>query len=325
MTSTSTTVIELQVNDPVYVICYHYTSKKKHFEGIVAYLGPVKFGDRDTQDDWVGIQLTGDSVGNGKNDGSVLGERYFTCRPSSGIFVRKNKVIRRVLTRLEFLRSQKELAMEKATKIRNTSLSMTDNNLSTTVSAAIQRGRRLQSLSSSTHPGQSIVESSVNESTTNTTTPTITKKSNNNLVNGQNQKQKLVKVQKKTPNTTTTTKNKNNAVDGQQHQKQQELQVIKTLKESLMKVENDLVLSKTAASGEKVRLLNGIRDLLKITNDRLNTEKNYLQNHLQTVQEEVQQKKSSGVSTCCSTSTTCSNGNSASADNSDEEESDEKN
>ena len=60
-------------------------------EGIVAYLGPVKFKPGD---DWVGIQLVGASAGLGRNDGSVQGVRYFDCgdNKKAGVFVKINAV-----------------------------------------------------------------------------------------------------------------------------------------------------------------------------------------------------------------------------------------
>jgi len=97
------------VNDPVKVI---RPQQHHYFEGVIAYLGPVKFGDR--RNDWVGVRLTGDSVGQGKNDGSVQGERYFRCNLNSGVFVRKNKLLRRgPLTRLEAIRLRREIAEAK--------------------------------------------------------------------------------------------------------------------------------------------------------------------------------------------------------------------
>ena len=36
---------------------------------------------------WIGIEL---EDGNGKNDGSVKGERYFECEPGHGMFVRRD-------------------------------------------------------------------------------------------------------------------------------------------------------------------------------------------------------------------------------------------
>jgi len=77
----------LKVDDAVKV---SRASPKPSLEGIVAYLGPVKFGDRGS--DWVGIRLTGSSIGSGKNDGVIQGHRYFRCPKQCGIFVRKNKV-----------------------------------------------------------------------------------------------------------------------------------------------------------------------------------------------------------------------------------------
>ncbi|POW00683.1 hypothetical protein PSHT_12902 [Puccinia striiformis] len=53
--------------------------------GQVAFVGPTEFA----AGTWVGIVL--DSP-NGKNDGSVDGKRYFTCRSSSGVFVRPSQV-----------------------------------------------------------------------------------------------------------------------------------------------------------------------------------------------------------------------------------------
>lgn len=38
---------------------------------------------------WLGVELR---TPKGKNDGSVEGKRYFTCRPSHGLIVRPSKV-----------------------------------------------------------------------------------------------------------------------------------------------------------------------------------------------------------------------------------------
>mmetsp|Transcript_7179 Transcript_7179/g.10479 ORF Transcript_7179/g.10479 Transcript_7179/m.10479 type:complete len:1368 (-) Transcript_7179:1444-5547(-) len=94
---------EFQVNDPVTV-----SRESKQLEGVVAYVGPVQFAEGD---DWVGVQLTGISVGLGKNDGAVQGEQYFSCGPNSGVFVRNNNVTRRKLSRLEELRLKRELTL----------------------------------------------------------------------------------------------------------------------------------------------------------------------------------------------------------------------
>jgi len=76
-------------------------------EGVVAYLGPVSFADGE---DWVGVRLTGGSIGLGKNDGTVRGKRYFKrCGFNGGLFVRAGRVKHRAMNRLEELRLKKDL------------------------------------------------------------------------------------------------------------------------------------------------------------------------------------------------------------------------
>ncbi|KAF7309538.1 CAP-Gly domain-containing protein [Mycena indigotica] len=55
--------------------------------GRVQFVGPTKFGTGGGV--WVGVEYDEPM---GKNDGSVNGERYFTCRPNFGAFVRPNKI-----------------------------------------------------------------------------------------------------------------------------------------------------------------------------------------------------------------------------------------
>ncbi|RCI06115.1 hypothetical protein CU098_006189 [Rhizopus stolonifer] len=55
--------------------------------GTLRYMGPVDF----KTGIWAGVEL--DSKGQGKNDGSAQGKRYFTCPPKSGIFISASKII----------------------------------------------------------------------------------------------------------------------------------------------------------------------------------------------------------------------------------------
>jgi len=101
----------LELNDPVQVKKGTGSTPMKggsnSLEGVVACLGPVEFN---SDSDWVGVRLTGSSVGLGKNDGTVKGKRYFDCPPACGIFVKASAVSKRQLTRLEELRLRRELA-----------------------------------------------------------------------------------------------------------------------------------------------------------------------------------------------------------------------
>lgn len=54
--------------------------------GVVAFVGPTEF----SHGTWVGVDLDAPT---GKNDGTVQGVRYFTCRSKHGIFVRADKLI----------------------------------------------------------------------------------------------------------------------------------------------------------------------------------------------------------------------------------------
>ncbi|XP_077981487.1 CAP-Gly domain-containing linker protein 3-like [Glandiceps talaboti] len=53
--------------------------------GIVRYLGPTHFADGV----WLGVELR---TAKGKNDGSIQGKRYFTCKPNHGLLVRPSRV-----------------------------------------------------------------------------------------------------------------------------------------------------------------------------------------------------------------------------------------
>jgi len=83
-------------------------SHDEQLEGIVAHLGDVEFAPGD---DWIGIQLTGSSVGLGRNDGRVKGVRYFECGDNerNGVFVKRDNV--------EKQKCQAESEAEKETEI----------------------------------------------------------------------------------------------------------------------------------------------------------------------------------------------------------------
>ncbi|KAL3290384.1 hypothetical protein HHI36_023724 [Cryptolaemus montrouzieri] len=54
--------------------------------GVIAYIGGTEFSGGI----WIGVEL---DAPKGKNDGSVQGVKYFTCKPKHGMFVRHDKLI----------------------------------------------------------------------------------------------------------------------------------------------------------------------------------------------------------------------------------------
>lgn len=59
--------------------------KDKGLSGTVAYVGTTLFAEGK----WIGVIL---NEPKGKNDGTVKGKRYFTCKENYGIFVRQTQV-----------------------------------------------------------------------------------------------------------------------------------------------------------------------------------------------------------------------------------------
>ncbi|PCH44550.1 hypothetical protein WOLCODRAFT_26847 [Wolfiporia cocos MD-104 SS10] len=75
------------VDIPLGARCEVETSEANfHKRGTVRFVGPTKFTRGGV---WVGIEYD-EPIG--KNDGSVQGERYFTCKPNYGVFVRPDRV-----------------------------------------------------------------------------------------------------------------------------------------------------------------------------------------------------------------------------------------
>lgn len=76
-----------QVDIPIGARCEVESSEEGfHKRGTVRFVGPTKFAKTGI---WVGVEYD-EPIG--KNDGSVQGERYFTCPPSHGVFVRPDRV-----------------------------------------------------------------------------------------------------------------------------------------------------------------------------------------------------------------------------------------
>lgn len=69
---------------------------------VVRYIGAVNFADGC----WLGLEL---KTAAGKNDGSVKGERYFTCRPSHGVMVKPSRVSVKGINGAKLLGEQHQL------------------------------------------------------------------------------------------------------------------------------------------------------------------------------------------------------------------------
>jgi dynactin 1 len=57
-----------------------------HQQGLVQYVGPIHVAEGD----WLGIELP---LPEGKNDGSLRGERYFSCPPFHGLFTKESNIL----------------------------------------------------------------------------------------------------------------------------------------------------------------------------------------------------------------------------------------
>jgi len=100
----SSSARSLEIEDAVYVMGF-----SPRLTGVVKYMGETLERGNDT---WVGIRLTCRSMGKGHSDGAWKGVRYFICEPMDGIFVKEELVVKRRLTKLEELRSRREISTQ---------------------------------------------------------------------------------------------------------------------------------------------------------------------------------------------------------------------
>ena len=90
-TSKWSEISDLKLEDAVSIV----DAKSVSLQGIVAYVGYVHF----SEGIWVGVQLTGPSIGKGYNDGSYRSKRYFqNVGRKNGVFVPLKQVQKRVKT-----------------------------------------------------------------------------------------------------------------------------------------------------------------------------------------------------------------------------------
>lgn len=82
MAANSDEVVSWNMDDRLFIV-----ANGKSFGGVVRYVGVAQFA----AGVWVGCELD-DPIG--KNDGTVQGVTYFSCRPQRGIFVRGNQIHR---------------------------------------------------------------------------------------------------------------------------------------------------------------------------------------------------------------------------------------
>eukprot|EP00529_Nitzschia_sp_RCC80_P006921 CAMPEP_0113524720 /NCGR_PEP_ID=MMETSP0014_2-20120614/46362_1 /TAXON_ID=2857 /ORGANISM="Nitzschia sp." /LENGTH=1482 /DNA_ID=CAMNT_0000422841 /DNA_START=80 /DNA_END=4525 /DNA_ORIENTATION=+ /assembly_acc=CAM_ASM_000159 len=172
--------MSFQLNDPVHV----QRDGGSQLEGVVAFLGTVKFADGD---DWVGVRLTGSSVGLGRNDGTVQGQKYFDCPTQCGIFVKISAIKRRELTRLEELRLRRELATGGSDGAATGGSSSSGGGSRTPGAAVRTPARPTTAVSSSRTPGSAVTTRgaggaltpppSASSARTATTTPATTSRS----------------------------------------------------------------------------------------------------------------------------------------------------
>ena len=110
---------ELQLNDLVVVsLSNNDSSSFTPLEGVIAHIGAVQFAPGN---DWIGVRLTGNSKGRGKNNGTVKEICYFDCEnENDGVFVKKAHVKRRQISG-DMSAAESERGNDTAVKISQTS------------------------------------------------------------------------------------------------------------------------------------------------------------------------------------------------------------
>lgn len=73
--------MSIQINDRI--------TLKNNIHGVIRYIGPVN----GRNEEWVGIEL---DEAKGSNDGTVNGRRYFYCQDKHGLFVKYEKLTRKM-------------------------------------------------------------------------------------------------------------------------------------------------------------------------------------------------------------------------------------
>eukprot|EP00750_Incisomonas_marina_P011700 INCI16405.2.p1 GENE.INCI16405.2~~INCI16405.2.p1 ORF type:complete len:393 (+),score=41.55 INCI16405.2:102-1181(+) len=60
-------------------------AKGRYSDGVVRFIGTTEF----SAGEWIGVELDSPL---GKHDGAVRGQRYFTCRPKHGVFLKRDQL-----------------------------------------------------------------------------------------------------------------------------------------------------------------------------------------------------------------------------------------
>jgi CAP-Gly domain len=166
--------LPFQINDPV-TVNNDAAGGGGTLEGIVAYQGsvPELVGDDESTpgDIWIGVRLTGKSIGQGTHSGSIAANDdgtekvYFECPTNCGVFVRPSHVSKRTLNRLEELRLRRELATSAAsTATASSTAPATTANSTFSATASSSGGSRVVVAATASTPPRSTTPAGPRES-----------------------------------------------------------------------------------------------------------------------------------------------------------------